>query len=37
MWLAVLVFTVVGFFVFSMIALFIAKTMPGYHNMSFAD
>jgi membrane protease YdiL (CAAX protease family) len=35
--LAVLVFTVVSIFVFSLIALFIARTFPAYRNMSFAD
>jgi membrane protease YdiL (CAAX protease family) len=35
--LAVLVFTAVAIFAFSLIALFIARTFPAYRNMSFAD
>ena len=35
--LAVLVFTAVAIFAFSLIALFIARTVPAYRNMSFAD
>lgn len=35
--LAVLLFTVVCIFVFSLIALLVAKASPAYRNMSFAD
>jgi hypothetical protein len=35
--LAVLVFTTVAIFAFSLIALFIARTFPAYRNMSFGD
>jgi CAAX protease family protein len=35
--LAVLLFTVVCIFVFSLMALFVARAFPGYHNMSIAE
>ncbi|MGC2108755.1 MAG: type II CAAX endopeptidase family protein [Candidatus Korobacteraceae bacterium] len=35
--LAVLLFTVVCIFLFSLIALFVAKASPAYRNMSFTD
>jgi uncharacterized protein len=35
--LAILVFTLVTIFVFTLAALFLARTLPGYRNASFSD